>query len=323
MAFHDEGDLPHMTQTSQDSAQEYRRRISKALVYIRDNLDKRLSLSEVASEACFSQYHFHRLFSALMHETPGEYITRKKLERAAVKLAYTPGLKVTQIAEEFGYASVSSFSKAFNEWFGCRPTELKTIKSRLDSVTGKLQERYDKSIEADQLFVDADNIEARFVELDCHTTIGDRRQTTLSYLTSQGGYNFASIWSTGQELTERVKRAGVSWSACQQFAISHDHPGLTAPEHCRYDACVQLPEDQAIDLGLPTTTIPAGRYAIFPAEGPDHAILGQYLEFYTIWMTQSGYEPDNFPVVERYLSCTETGYLHTELLTKLTPLRPA
>jgi AraC family transcriptional regulator len=114
-----------MKRTKQTSAQEYQKRINKALTYIRDNLDKPLLLSEVSREACFSEFHFHRIFSALMRETLGEYVTRKKLERAAMKLAYAPALKVSTIAEEYGYASVSSFSKAFNEWFGCRPTEFK------------------------------------------------------------------------------------------------------------------------------------------------------------------------------------------------------
>jgi len=128
-----------MKRTKQTSAQEYQKRVNKALAYIQDNLDKPLSLSEVARAACFSEFHFHRIFSALMRETLGEYVTRKNLERAAIKLAYTPALKVSTIAEEYGYASVSGFSKAFNEWFGCRPTELKSIRHRLDSGGGKLQ----------------------------------------------------------------------------------------------------------------------------------------------------------------------------------------
>ena len=312
--------LYEMKRTKQTSAQEYQKRINKALAYIRANLDKPLLLSDVAREACFSEFHFHRIFSVLMHETLGEYVTRKKLERAAMKLAYTPALKVSTVAEEYGYASVSSFSKAFNEWFGCRPTELKKIKHRLDSGDGKLQTKYEKSIESNQLFVYVHDSAERFDQLDRRVGINNLPQTVDSYLTSPQGYNFESIWSTWQELKQRLEDAGLDWTACKRFAMSHDHPGLTPPERCRYDACVSLPEGASVNLDLLKTVIPAGRYAIFPVEGPEHSILGQYLEFYTVWMPQSGYEPDNFPVVERYLPSSEPGYLYVELWAKINPL---
>ena len=309
-----------MKRTKQTSALEYQKRINKALVYIQDNLDKPLSLSEVSRKACFSEFHFHRIFSALMRETLGEYVTRKKLERAAIKLAYTPMLKVSTIAEEFGYASVSSFSKAFNEWFGCRPTELKKIKHRLDSGGGKLQTKYEKSIESNQLFVDTEDSTDRFEELSKRIVINDLPKMNVFYLTSPQGYNFESIWSTWQDLRQRIEDAGLDWNACECFAVSHDHPGLTPLERCRYDACVKLPADASENLDLLKTVIPEGRFAIFPVEGPEHSILGQYLEFYTVWMPQSGYEPDNFPVVERYLPSSEPGYLRAELWAKITPL---
>lgn len=309
-----------MKRTKQTSVQEYQRRINKALAYIRENLDRPLSLGEVARAGCYSEFHFHRIFSALMREPLGEYITRKKLERAAFKLAYTPALKVSSIAGEFGYASVSSFSKAFNQWFGCRPTEFRKIRHRLDSGGGKLQTRYEKSLESSQLFVAADDSARRFDELDKRIAVGHRPQTEVSYLTSPHGYNFDAIWETWTELRRRVEATGQDWAACGHFALSHDHPGLTPPERCRYDACVSLPEGVTVNLDLPKNVIPAGVFATFPVGGPDHSILGKYLEFYTVWMPQSGYEPDNFPVVERYFPATDPGYVLAELWAKIAPL---
>ncbi len=311
-----------MKRMKHSSAQEYQRRINKALAYIRENLDRPLVLGEVARAACFSEFHFHRIFSALMREPVGEYITRKKLERAAFKLAYTPAPKVSLIAEECGYASVSSFSKAFNEWFGCRPTELRQIRQRLDSGGGKLQTRYEKSLESSALFVAAGDSTGRFDELDRRIAVGRRAQTEVWHLTSPRGYDSGAIWETWGELRCCVEAAGQDWAACGHFALSHDHPGLTPPERCRYDACVSLPQGTAVNLGLPRTVIPAGVFATFPVEGPDHSILGQYLEFYTVWMAKSGYEPDNFPVVERYLPATGPGYVVAELWAKLAPLSP-
>lgn len=309
-----------MKRTRQTSAQEYKRRINKALAYIQENLDRPILLGEVSQVACFSEFHFHRIFSALMGEPLGEYITRKKLERAALKLAYAPELKVSIIAGEFGYASVSSFSKAFNEWFGCRPTEFRMMQNPLGSGSGKLQARYKKALEARQIFVISDDSTDRFDALDKRILIGQRPKTEVSYLTSPHGYDSKQIWETWGELRRRVEAAGQDWDACGHFSLSHDHPGLTPPERCRYDACVNLPEGASVNIDLSKSCIPAGVYATFPVEGPDHSILDQYLEFYSVWMPLSGYEPDNFPVVERYLPSTVPGYVSAELWAKIIPL---
>ncbi|MEJ0085988.1 MAG: GyrI-like domain-containing protein [Pseudomonadota bacterium] len=48
---------------------------------------------------------------------------------------------------------------------------------------------------------------------------------------------------------------------CPRYGVAVDNPMDTAPEKCRYDACVEVPEG----LRLPDaqqTTIPGGRYAV-------------------------------------------------------------
>lgn len=307
------------------SSLEYQRRVQKALTYIRENLDKPLSVKEVAKIACFSEYHFHRIFAAVMQETPGEYITRKKLERAAIILAYSPGSKVSDVAFEFGYSSVSSFSKAFKQWFGCRPTELSKIEQSLDAANGKLQTKYEKLINSDQLYVGPprEDWPRKFEEIDNRVRIKSILQFELYYLTSPGGYEFSSIVRTWKELVERVEDANIALDDCKKFAISHDHPALTPSMHCRYDACIALPKNRDVDLSLAKVTIPSGRYAIFPVEGPEESILDQYLEFYTVWMPQSGYEPDNFPVLDHYLPTSQKGRVSVELWAKITRRSPS
>lgn len=309
----------------QKNSLEYQRRIQKALTCIRENLDKPLSVKEVAKTACFSEYHFHRIFAAIMQETPGEYITRKKLERAAIRLAYLPGSKVSTVAFAFGYSSVSGFSKAFKQWFGCRPTELSKIKRSLDAADGKLQTKYKKSISSDQLYVGPPQKDRpqKFKEIDNRVRIKTISQFELYYLNNPGGYEFSSIVRTWKELAERIEDAKINIDDCEKFAISHDHPALTPSSHCRYDACIALPRNHDVEFSLAKVIIPSGRYAIFPVEGPEASILDQYLEFYTVWMPQSGYEPDNFPVLEHYLPASTEGRVAVELWAKITRLSPS
>ncbi len=298
---------------------EYKTRIEKAVTYIRENLNRPICIKEIAQVACFSPYHFHRIFTLIMGEPPGAYITRKRLEYAAIRLVYSPDSAVSDVAFEFGYSSVSSFSKAFKQWFGCRPTEISKIKHCLNAADGKLQTKFETYIDADRLYrkAGANPRSKNFMELDRRVRIQKTAPFELYYLTSPQGYEFTSIRRTWKELLERVEDLNVEPSECRRFSLSHDHPALAPASCCRYDACISLPHNKAVQISLPKVVIPAGRYAIFPVDGPEDAILDQYLEFYTVWLPQSGYEADQFPVLEHYLVSCREGNLAVELWAKI------
>ena len=59
---------------------EYRMRINRTIDYIRAHYAEDLSLEKLASIACFSKFHFHRLFRAVVGETLNDYVQRIRLE---------------------------------------------------------------------------------------------------------------------------------------------------------------------------------------------------------------------------------------------------
>ena len=61
----------------------YQQRINLVLRHIEQNLDRRPDLDELARIACFSPYHFHRIFSAMVGESVAAYVRRLLLERSA------------------------------------------------------------------------------------------------------------------------------------------------------------------------------------------------------------------------------------------------
>lgn len=298
----------------------YRRRIDRAVRFVLAHIDNPISLDEVAEAAYFSKFHFHRLFTAFMNEPPGEYILRKRLERAAIRLVYA-NASVTSLSEDYGYSSVAAFSKAFRQWFGCPPTALKTIRGRLEAENGKLQTQYGKTLVADELFVPtglADDPDHR-ESIKRRVMLRQVKAFELHYLPSACGYDVDSIWQTWATLREQVC-AVASEADCDWFALSHDHPGLTPPDRCRYDACVALPESVAPRLSLPRLAIPGGNFAIYQVEGPEASILPQYLEFYTHWMPHSGLEPADYPIIEHYLPGCHPGYIRAELWARVQPI---
>ena len=103
------------------SKQTYFRLINKTEDYIEQHLKQPISLSDLANNANLSEFHFHRIFTKYSTETVNEFITRFKLERAAIFLRDNPRTSIIDIALEYGYNGPSSFSRSFKKHFGISP----------------------------------------------------------------------------------------------------------------------------------------------------------------------------------------------------------
>lgn len=88
----------------------------------RDWADPELDLDAVAAHAGYSRYHFIRAFRDTYGETPGRYLTHRRIERAE-DLLRTAGLPVTEICTLVGFSSLGTFSARFKAWTGLTPSE--------------------------------------------------------------------------------------------------------------------------------------------------------------------------------------------------------
>jgi AraC-like DNA-binding protein len=80
-----------------------------------------LDLDAMAEAAGFSRYHFAREFRAVFGETPGAYLSRRRVERAKDLLA-SANLTVTEVCVLVGFSSLSSFIRRFSGLVGCSPS---------------------------------------------------------------------------------------------------------------------------------------------------------------------------------------------------------
>jgi AraC-like DNA-binding protein len=91
----------------------------------RDLMDRRfadpLDLDRMASEAGFSKFHFARTFKETYGETPANYLTRRRVERAK-DLLRSANLTVTEVCMLVGFSSLGSFSSRFSELVGMSPS---------------------------------------------------------------------------------------------------------------------------------------------------------------------------------------------------------
>ncbi|TDX32936.1 AraC family transcriptional regulator [Modicisalibacter xianhensis] len=92
--------------------------------YIQNNLAKRLSVADLASQACLSEAHFSESFREQTGVTPYQYLLRQRLA-AARYLLTTSTFPLNEIAERTGFASQSAFSHAFRRAFDHSPSQLR------------------------------------------------------------------------------------------------------------------------------------------------------------------------------------------------------
>jgi AraC-like DNA-binding protein len=88
----------------------------------RDWSDPELDLDAVAAHAGYSRFHFVRAFKAVYGETPGQYLSRRRIERAE-ELLRTANLSVTEICMLVGFSSLGTFSTRFKRQTGLTPSE--------------------------------------------------------------------------------------------------------------------------------------------------------------------------------------------------------
>lgn len=98
--------------------------VQKITAYIDRNLSKPLSIDEIAAEFGLSANYFSTMFKKQLGCTVLEYLTEKRLIRAA-QLLDGSNLKITQISAQLGYQNPSYFCALFAKRFGMTPSQYK------------------------------------------------------------------------------------------------------------------------------------------------------------------------------------------------------
>ncbi len=99
---------------------DYINELDRALTYIEENLKAELDLQLISDQVKISQFHFHRIFKAVINETVMEYVRTRRLSQAFVDLLKTDK-RIIDIAIDYGFESQQSFTRAFKKYFGTSP----------------------------------------------------------------------------------------------------------------------------------------------------------------------------------------------------------
>lgn len=96
--------------------------ITRAKAYIQDHLVEELTLSDVARAVNMSRFYFCKMFRKHTGLNFTDYVSRMRVERAK-ELLLNPNLRVSEIAYEVGFQSLTHFNRVFRRVVGKAPTE--------------------------------------------------------------------------------------------------------------------------------------------------------------------------------------------------------
>jgi len=256
--------------------------------YIDRHLDQDLDLGVLAGVANFSPFHFHRLFTALAGEPLGDYVRRRRLEMAAVRLRSQPALPVLQAALGVGFGSAEAFTRAFRARFACSPTEWR--KRKTDQA---LRKRGQESRQPKRKTGASSK-----QEYAMNVRLIDREPVEVAYLRQTGPY--------GPEIQKFWMKKVAPWMEANnlfgrdRYGISLDDPMVTRPDQCRYDACVASRQGEVLAGDAQHKVIPGGRYAALRYEGTGAEIGAAWDSILRDWLPKSGLQLDSRPFFEHY-----------------------
>lgn len=254
------------------------KRMNKVIQAIENCLDLQMNTTELASIACYSAFHFHRLFRAYVGESVYAFRKRLLLERSIKSLHYSTKT-MTDIAFDAGYDNSSSFNKAFKKYFNCTPTDVRQKKLVFEKFQLPLTDRNKK-------------MKAEIVQLKDINVIAARGVGQYDEIAAEAWGRIMKFAYGNKHMHATVRR----------FGVSHDDPNVTSPDKIRYDACLDIDADISSADNLRKLTIAGGTYAKFMHIGSYDELGNSYGYIFNQWLPQSGYELRADPCFDLYLN---------------------
>jgi AraC family transcriptional regulator len=271
--------------------QHYKEQILRVLVHIQEHLDEQLSLETLARVACFSPYHFHRIFRGMVGESVKEHVRRLRLERAAHRLIFT-NQQIIRIALDAGYETHESFTRAFGQKFGESPSQFREIHRPPPFPPSPSGVHYvaDGALDDFQpAKTDGPILEVRIESIE---------PMRVAFIRHVGCYE--EIGTTWERFMQWAARKGMLRPGQIALGIVHDDPVVTPSDRIRYDACLVVCEDFQGSGDVGVQQISGGEYAIITHKGPHERLGETYDRFFGTWVPDSGRELRWEPAFEVY-----------------------
>ena len=274
--------------------------INKAVTYIFENLDKKLSVDELAAYCGYSKYHLMRMFREVTGESMYRFIKRIRLERSAWRLKVEKGKSVTEIGQDYGYSS-SNFASAFKNHLAYSPEDFRRHSLELVSDEREFQGLSAKDIE----------------EHEKNITVEELPDYFVIYERIRGSYrDMGKEWERFAKKYRHLSAGDTLYIEC-----TIDDPSITDEDKCLYELCQTIsPEHPAVknnvtgsDSSLLTRCFEGGKYAVYHFKGFPHLMPLIYQEVFSRWLSRTNNQLDERPVFDVYRATRDDGYMEIDI----------
>lgn len=270
---------------------EYIYRINKVVLFIEAHLDEPIDLGKLASEACYSPFHFHRVFSALVDETPKQFINRLRLERIASALLKGQADNISDLSVRYGFQNLSSFSRAFKRHFGISATEFQNLNLDAFSKIRKTESKNGQTeLRIENYFWNVEQIK-NWMRMNATIEIKQMPEIQLAAMRHVGPFD-----QIGQVYSKLFGWAGpkglLANPELKTATVYHDDPSVTDISKLRQSAGITVPHAIEAEGEIIPVRIKAGKFAVGRFEITDKE-FGQAWNSMCIWVEESGYKENS------------------------------
>ncbi len=274
----------------------YVQRINGVFQFIEAHLHEELNLEIVAHQAHFSAYHFHRIFKTIVGETLNEYITRQRIEHAAIRLMHHEEVQIGDVAHTAGFSSNAVFTRAFKRHFGMSPTHYRNHYF-INSKQGKTNSNFGKIDAETNQYVRNLNQLKNWIDMNVKAEEKVMPAMKLAYVTCMGVEQVSSAFD---RLMNWAGPKGLLKAPDLKMAtVYHDSFKTTPPEKVRMSAGLLL--DKKVETAGEISYVErdaekclVGRFEI-KVEDFEKAWTGMF-----IWMNEQGYSKADSTPYEVY-----------------------
>ncbi len=277
-------------------------RYNRLVKFLEEKFKSTIDVQDIEEVSFYSYRNINRIFLALQYETIGQFIKRRRLEKAAEYLKFST-IEISDIALDIGYGDVAAFSKAFKKHFGCNPSQFRKSFSLQQKITNEILKNKSPNENAQKL-----NFEVEILPT-----------FKIVYIQYKGSYeNIKEIEKTWKQLLKYAYKKKLLSEKTIVLGEVLDDNELSSSIHCRYNACIILNDNQSLKSeGLfIVKEIPSQKYAKFIHKGSHESCFETYNEIYARWMLDVGLEFDDKPILEFYPNDEDTTPID-ELITEI------
>ncbi|WP_102707960.1 helix-turn-helix domain-containing protein [Terribacillus saccharophilus] len=241
--------------------------IQRAISFIENNLHEPLTAEQVASQAGFSKFHFHRLFQASVGLSFTDYIRRRRLAGASSALLHTE-LGILDIAFMFHFESQEAFTRAFKKHYSLPPGKYRSMmRAALHQKEEKMEDKqvrgwilsgsdphnYEMGNDYKQVHqgkasgylmsktvIGADEFATMMQQFKAANYVGKRLQLTC-FIKTENVQSFASMWMRVDNTSDDIV----------QFDNMSNRPIQGTTNWTRYRIVLDVPDNSAaISFGV-------------------------------------------------------------------------